>query len=924
MAIFLAGCSGLASGIRVDLRPNSTEGNPASSMAPPLTRNQGGRNTCQTFAAIAAVEAAYKRQFGIDVDLSEEFTNYTGKVFWLSYNLYTAPLPAEASETQMGAFGGGGGTGWLNNLSHGFAVPREEAMPYSAGYSLVPYCGEGCAWGTDEFRDFAGLQRNVGDFNLNQANLPLSALTADEYYSVRSYETINARDPAEFERVLDQGYEIVWDFDVRGYRGWNDGDYIWRPQIVTEEATLTRDDEEDEDALPKSVVFDVLEVKQGDTVYEEGTDWEQAGNKIRWLGDDAPEDGEEYTVKYQHENPGGSHVMLIVGYNPALRYFMVKNSWDTGGTADLDNDGNRDGWTLVSYNYVRRYGLVASYITAVNPPRAWPELAFVGRWNLSFDGYHGVLDIYHIPGIMQHWLSAADVALTDRRIGTFYDSNGDAFRVNGSISGHKITFYIDMENPDMPIDQLTGRRFDYYYFREDVDSMAGFHTDPDGSVWGGYALRCPPGSWPMCGSDWLESEFDSPRPLTPESWVGRWNVTYDGFEAEMIISRRDDSLLDGASGYAGLAAELTQGGSTRNIAVRVRLDDPAVIDFPIPDPVVRGRTVIAEAKHLSWESGVAAGSYEGARDQSFGLHMVRSSSLLVVEIVSPEEGSLSRAQQHLFDSMVLHDPGVECCTYEWTSSLEGFLSDQESFSRWGSEFESGTHTIRLTVQDSEGNTAEDEIEVVLPVNLAPTVEILSPPDESTFFESATIALTGRSIDTDHPPTYTLDPGQVSWYLGNSASPFATGHTATLSGLSPGSYRVTFTGSDGEFEASDEIRIFVVADPEDLPPTATILSPSHGQTFNANAQDEDGDWYVNVTLSGQGQDPEDGTLSGGSLVWTDSVNGGTAQNIGTGASLPVRLYAPQCFGNTHTIRLTVTDSAGNPNSASITVTVSLLC
>jgi hypothetical protein len=66
------------------------------------------------------------------------------------------------------------------------------------------------------------------------------------------------------------------------------------------------------------------------------------------------------------------------------------------------------------------------------------------------------------------------------------------------------------------------------------------------------------------------------------------------------------------------------------------------------------------------------------------------------------------------------------------------------------------------------------------------------------------------------------------------------------------------------------------------------------------------------------------LTGGSLVWTDKVNGGSSVTLGTGTSLSVRLYAPMCFGNTHQITLTVTDSAGNKATAQITVTVSLLC
>jgi hypothetical protein len=44
----------------------------------------------------------------------------------------------------------------------------------------------------------------------------------------------------------------------------------------------------------------------------------------------------------------------------------------------------------------------------------------------------------------------------DRRIGTYFDSSGNAFRVNGVITGNKLDFYIDCSQPDQPYDQLSG------------------------------------------------------------------------------------------------------------------------------------------------------------------------------------------------------------------------------------------------------------------------------------------------------------------------------------------------------------------------------------------------------------------------------------------------------------------------------------
>lgn len=90
-----------------------------------------------------------------------------------------------------------------------------------------------------------------------------------------------------------------------------------------------------------------------------------------------------------------------------------------------------------------------------------------------------------------------------------------------------------------------------------------------------------------------------------------------------------------------------------------------------------------------------------------------------------------------------------------------------------------------------------------------------------------------------------------------------------------------------------------------PPTASITAPSDGAEFLDTES---------VIFQGTGTDPEDGTLIGGSMIWSSSLDGG----IGTGNAFT--LAALSLTVGTHTITLTVTDSDGAAATASISITV----
>ncbi len=78
--------------------------------------------------------------------------------------------------------------------------------------------------------------------------------------------------------------------------------------------------------------------------------------------------------------------------------------------------------------------------------------------------------------------------------------------------------------------------------------------------------------------------------------------------------------------------------------------------------------------------------------------------------------------------------------------------------------------------------------------------------------------------------------------------------------------------------------------EPTPPIATITSPTGGITYN------EGD---NISFSCTGSDTEDGSLTGGSLIWTSNID----DQIGTGTAFSTTSLSP----GTHTITIEAIDS-----------------
>jgi Papain family cysteine protease len=501
-------------------------------------KNQGSRTTCITFGAIAALEAAYLRAGYGALDLSEQFLNHVGKMTWLHYPWDDVLRRGEdAGESQVGAFGGGGGAGYVEALASGLKVPLEQEMPYrNHDFTASDHPHLARAWDDARF----WTQRHMNDFNLDPRFLPRRATHAATYYSVRRFAKVAPNNADAIEAVLASGREVVWDFGVAN-----------------------------------------------------------TGQDARIWQDCAPG---------QPNCPNGGHCMLLIGYDRrygdrAQHHFIAKNTW--GRTA------HPDGYTRISYDYIRR-GYAAAYIIEVEPPGPWSAPHFFGRWNLSFDGHHGTLDIYHLPGASNWIFRANGIGVPDRRIGSFYDSEGKAYKVNGEIVGNRIGFFIDSANRYPRWDRLSGRNF-VYYLTDDL--MSGVHTDPGGSVWGGYARR---------GQPYFRAA-QTPRPLSSRSYIGTWQALLD-------VELGNGTLrFDRESGGGTLTGSFTSARArNQTFPVSARVDPATGRQISLKIGVTDGRNIHSlVGYHLSHEAGTVAGhassiTPSGVTQRHYGFVLLRA------------------------------------------------------------------------------------------------------------------------------------------------------------------------------------------------------------------------------------------------------------------------------------------------------------
>ena len=243
----------------------------------------------------------------------------------------------------------------------------------------------------------------------------------------------------------------------------------------------------------------------------------------------------------------------------------------------------------------------------------------------------------------------------------------------------------------------------------------------------------------------------------------------------------------------------------------------------------------------------------------------------------------------------------------WYSDINGLLGNNIIFTL--SNLSVGNHTIIFVATDSQGATGSDvrRIEVIRrnAVNLPPQIEILTPLNNATFTNGTSIFFSAEATD---PEDGVLAGNSVRWY--DNGINFANGTAVLVSNLSAGIHNITATATDSNNQTAFDSAVISVVfqNVTNNPPVVNITAPNDNAVF-ANG--------TNIVFVGEGHDPEDGILTGPSLLWTDIFNG--SQNLlGEGNTV----QASSLETGNHTIVLYGIDSQGLAANDSIRISIVL--
>lgn len=851
-------------------------------------KDQAGRGTCVAFTTAAAIEAAYKRERDVTLDLSEQYANHIQKMTWLS----ESPKAVNERETQLGAWGGSGVGYQLGTLFRlRFGLPTEASMAgivaSDPSMTYIPWPSYSNTNQEGDSPRFNWQDENLKQKDLDTWNLSSSAVS----YSIPASQTLT-NFPRDVLSEANYGVSRV----RRVERSLN----AMKTELAAEREiafgiSLTRPNSclDDSDApLPRT-----------DACYEVRT----------------AEIAEQYRggVWRPLNEAAGGHAMLMVGYDDTKQVFIVKNSWgrDAAGKGRPSQaDANADGFIEMSYDWMPKIYEVYSILETRDPSSWTNNQSFLGKWMIEADSSLERADLaaYHLPGAFPNSSLSGE---TDRRIGTLYKDD-TIQRVNGRVLGGQMSAFFGSESINTSYDSVnTGTNINAY--KVDDETLAGW-ISPVGTE--------PNNQKPFFASvkgypDMQAARLDPVTTIAPLDFFGQWAIKGAGLDGQIEFS---SSIPSGATGTYTAVDGTETTGVTLNINPRFQFapDEPCGVRISVP----LATPVTLDGKLFCNTTTVAKRALITGTPLSQGFYAYRMNLPKSIRISSPvEDSSVPRGSRSVTFSV--ETQGFQVApSVTWASDVDGLLGESTtSISKFDLSF--GTHIITAETTLESGIKIGDRVSFTI-TNDAPSVEIIEPTSAGPFCEGEDIRFRADGRDLNNWPSYDLPDSAFSWSIAGG-SELGTGKSITET-LPEGGYTISVRATDDQAafaEASINLTVEICTD---TPPTVEIIDPATDSGANDDEFAYDGFddakdmWYTDVILSGTASDAEDGDLSGSSLVWTTNQTSLQDAMLGTGSKITVRLYSNSCFGTEHAISLTATDSDGNVRTVIRRINIWTLC
>ncbi|CAL2105422.1 chitinase [Tenacibaculum sp. 190524A02b] len=187
-------------------------------------------------------------------------------------------------------------------------------------------------------------------------------------------------------------------------------------------------------------------------------------------------------------------------------------------------------------------------------------------------------------------------------------------------------------------------------------------------------------------------------------------------------------------------------------------------------------------------------------------------------------------------------------------------------------------------------------------NIAPTVSVTSPANNTTFTAGETVTITANASDSDGTVT------KVEFYNGNTklGEDTTSPYEYSWQNVTQGSYTITAkaTDNDNASTTSSGISITVNGDTNNTPPSVNITSPVNNATFTAGQT---------VTITADASD------SDGTITKVEFFNGST--KLGEDTTSPYEYSWQNVSEGSYTITAKATDNdIASTTSSSVSITV----